>query len=73
LQDTAGDNSDDDKTDIGENSTYPDNDTVLMPFMNNTQDITCDMSSRNLTGVNLVAAPNKVNIPVLVATASSDL
>lgn len=35
-----------------------------MPFVNNTQQIvlndTCDVSTRMLTGDNLVAAPNKV-------------
>ncbi|XP_065883391.1 condensin complex subunit 2-like isoform X2 [Dysidea avara] len=58
VMDTAGDHSDDDdRTDAGGNSTYPYNDTVLM---NNTEDITCDLSCRNLTGVNLVTAPNKI-------------
>lgn len=58
----GGESSDDDRNTVGENRSS--NDTVLMPFVNNTQQIvlndTCDVSTRMLTGDNLVAAPNKV-------------
>lgn len=55
----GGNSDDDDDRNTVEN--YSGNDTALMPFVNNTQQImlndTCDVSTRML---NLVAAPNKI-------------